>query len=327
MSISFIKPGVFASIQDKGRTGYRSSGIGPGGAMDPFACRVANYLVGNEDHSALIETGFPAPEIQFLQDAFISITGADFSPLLNNEPVTLWKPVLVRKDSVLTFAKPVIGNWCYLAVAGGWKTEPWLGSHSTNLSATAGGYQGRLISLGDVIYCKENMHHPADTPKANGRISERELDAVYQPGSTIRCLQSAEWQLMDSVSIQEFQTGEFQMDSRSDRMGYRFSGPPLVLTTKDELISSAVDTGTIQLLPGNSIIVLMADHQTTGGYARIASVIKADLPKMAQLRPGGKIRFKMVSLDEAEKTLLNSEQKLKEIRAGCHLNMEKFRNS
>jgi len=254
MSIKIIKPGVFASIQDTGRKGYRSSGIGPGGAMDPFACRVANYLVGNDDHSALIETGFPGPVIQFLQDVFIAITGADLSPMLNNKLVTLWKPVLAAKDSVLTFAKPVSGNWTCLAVAGGWKTESWLGSHSTNLAAAAGGYKGRMIGKDDLINCAENMYHPSGVPLANGRLSEHQLDKIYSPGNIIRCLSSVEWPLMDEASMDAFRSGEFQMGSQSDRMGYRFSGPPLELHTKEELIPSAVDAGTIQLLTNGTLL-------------------------------------------------------------------------
>jgi len=327
MGIKIIKPGVFTSIQDAGRTGYRSSGIGPGGAMDPFAGRVANYLVGNEDHSALIETGFPAPEIRFMQDAFMAITGADLSPMLDNNPVTLWKPVLAKKDAVLSFNKPVSGQWTYIAVAGGWKIQSWLGSHSTNLAAEAGGYKGRKIGKDDELGCLENMYHPSVFSQTNGRLSEHELHKIYSPGYSIRCMPSVEWQLMDVASMNAFQSDEFQMGSQSDRMGYRLSGPPLGLTTKEELISSAVDAGTIQLLPDGNLVVLMADHQTTGGYARIASVIKTDLPKLAQLVPGGKIRFSLVSREEAENTLLQMERSMKEIRAGSHLNMEKFRTA
>ena len=324
MSIKIIKSGQLTTIQDFGRTGYRDAGIGPGGAMDAFACRVANYLVGNEDQFAVIEMRFPAPEILFMQDALIAITGADLSASINNDPLPIWRPILAKKDSVLSFKNAVNGSWAYIAVAGGLKLDPWLGSHSTNLVAHAGGYQGRSFQKGDIIKCNENNLNPDNIKKLNGRLSEKEIIKIYQPANTIRCLPSVEWERMDEASMDKFQSAEFLMATKSDRMGYRFSGEAMQLKEPEELVSSPVDIGTVQLLPDGNIVVLMADHQTTGGYPRIASVIKADLPKLAQLRPGENIRFTLITRDEGETILLDMEQSLKEIKAGCQLNIEKF---
>lgn len=327
MSIKIIKPGIFTSIQDLGRRGYRNSGIGPGGAMDPFACRMANYLVGNDDHLAVIEMRFPAPEILFLQDAVVAITGADLTASINDDPLPAWKPQLIKKDSVLSFKAPVNGSWAYLSVAGGWKLDPWLGSYSTHLMAKAGGYMGRTLQKDDQVNCGENNLNPDNIRNANGRLSEKEILKVYQPANTIRCMPSVEWHLMNKLSMDLFESAGFLMTTKSDRMGYRFTGESLLLNEPKELISSAVDRGTIQLLPDGNIVVLMADHQTTGGYARIASVIKADLPKLAQLRPGEQVRFTLVSRDEAENSLLAMERSLKEIKAGCQLMIENFSRS
>lgn len=327
MSIKIIKPGILTSIQDLGRRGYRDAGIGLGGAMDSFACRIANYLVGNEDQPAVVEMRFPAPEILFLHDALIALTGAYLSASINDDLLPVWKPVLVKKDSVLSFKTPVNGSWAYLSVAGGWKMDPWLGSYSTHLMAKAGGYMGRPLQKDDLVNCAENNLNPDNIRKGNGRLSEKEINRIYQPADIIRCMPSVEWDLMNKESAELFQTTPFLMTAKSDRMGYRFAGEPLLLKDPKELISSAVDMGTIQLLPDGNFVVLMADHQTTGGYARIASVLKADLPKLAQLKPGEQVSFTLVSRDEAENSLLAMERSLKEIKAGCHLMIENLGRS
>ena len=165
--------------------------------------------------------------------------------------------------------------------------------------------------------CKENKILP-------WHISQYELDKIYHPQNTIRCIKSIEWNLMDEISKQNFINYDFIISNQSDRMGYRLNSKPLLLQQSTALISSAVDAGTIQLLPDGNCIVLMADHQTTGGYPRIASVIKADLPKLAQIKPGQSFNFTIVSLQEAENALLMMLQTLQEIKNACHLNIKKY---
>ena len=156
MSIKIIRPGVLATLQDAGRFGYRGIGIGSGGAMDIFAMKVAQYLCGNEDSEAVIEMNFPAPEILFEQDAIISITGADFTAVVNETIIPAWRTCFVKKDSVLKFKQPAWGAKAYLAVHGGWQAEKWLGSYSTHGKLTIGGFKGRALQKDDVIFFKEN---------------------------------------------------------------------------------------------------------------------------------------------------------------------------
>ena len=171
MSISIIKPGLLGTIQDPGRYGYGSLGINCGGAMDRYAARVANMLVGNQSHEAVMEIHFPGPQLLFEQNALISITGADFTPTLNDEPLPLWQPLIVRKNTILHFPKLEWGARCYIAIHGGFCIEEWLGSYSTNLKAGAGGYKGRKFEKGDELLAKENTIYFAGMMKAGRDVA------------------------------------------------------------------------------------------------------------------------------------------------------------
>ena len=324
MSIKIIKSGVLTTLQDGGRKGYRSMVIGSGGVMDIFAMSVANYLTGNNETAAVMEINFPAPEILFQQDALISVTGADFLATINGSALPMWKALFVQKDSLLKFTQPAHGTKLYLAVHGGFKADNWLNSYSTHLKVGAGGYQGRALQKDDILNfnktdfsCNENKILPWS-------IAQQVLDKIYLPQNSIRCIKSAEWNLMDEVAKLNFIDIDFTISNQSDRMGNRLNGQPLLLQHPAEIISSAVDAGTVQLLPSGNCIVLMADHQTTGGYPRIAAVIKAELPKFTQIKPGQSFKFTIVSLQEAEDALLVMQQTLHDIKNACHLNIKKY---
>jgi len=156
MCISIIKPGLLDTIQDLGRYGYGSKGINCGGAMDRYAAQVANMLVGNPIGAAVMEIHFPGPQILCESDTLISVTGADFTPSLNDEPLTLWQPMVIRKNTILHFPKLQSGARCYLAIQGGFRVPSWLGSYSTNLKAGAGGFMGRKLEKGDELFSGEH---------------------------------------------------------------------------------------------------------------------------------------------------------------------------
>jgi antagonist of KipI len=324
MSIKIIKAGVQTTVQDAGRTGHRSIGIGSGGAMDNFALLIANYLTGNEANAAVMEINFPAPEILFEQDALISLTGADFSATINEIALPSWAPVFVKKDTLLKFKQPIFGTKLYLAVHGGWQITKWLNSYSTNLKVATGGYYGRALQKDDTINFTTNYFSFAENKILPWHISQNELDKMYQPQNNIRCIKSIEWNLLNEASKQNFEKNNFSITNQSDRMGYRLNSQLLLLQQPTELISSAVDAGIIQLLPDGNCIVLMADHQTTGGYPRITAVIKTDLPKLAQTKPGQSINFTIVSLQDAEDLLIKMQQILQEIKIACLLNFKKI---
>ena len=315
---------MVATVQGAARSGYRGIGIGSSGAMDNFAMKVANYLTGNESAAAVIEVHFPAPEILFLQNALISITGANFDAAINDSTVPNWNLLFVKKNSILQFKKQLSGARAYIAVQGGWQAAQWLNSYSTHLKAVAGGYCGRALQKDDVIGFTASELSFDQNKIFPWYISQLELDKVYHPPNNIRCIKGVEWDLLNDSSKRIFENKDFIISLQSDRMGYRIENTPLLLQQTTELISSATAMGTVQLLPEGNCIILMADHQTTGGYPRIASVIKADLPKLAQSRPGGSIHFTCVSLKAAEDACMQMQKTLKEIKTACHLNFNKL---
>jgi len=322
MSLSIIKPGLLDTIQDLGRYGYSHWGINPGGALDRYAAQVANMLAGHKVDEAVIEIHFPGPQILFNQNALIVITGADFSPSLNEQPVSLWQPLVVRKNTVLQFPKLRNGAICYLSAHGGFCADKWLNSYSKNLKASAGGLYGRQLRKGDELFFKENAVYFAGLLKENDNMEllpwRADVKKVYDGPSEIFVIKGNEWEHLTGVSQYDFVEKNFIIHPSSDRMGYQLRGIPLRLNAKFEMVSSGVSFGTLQLLPDGQLIVLMADHQTTGGYPRIGHVISAHLPKLAQLRPSDSVHFKLVDIKLAEELLSSQQKDLQILERACH---------
>jgi antagonist of KipI len=304
-----------------GRYGYGNWGINPGGVMDPYAARVANMLVGNESTEAVMEIHFPGPQILFEQNALISLTGADFTPTLNDEPLPLWRPIVVRKNTVLHFPRLQWGARCYLAVHGGFNADKWLQSYSTNLKAGAGGHEGRKLEKGDELSFRESsIYFPALLKEGKDYRVLRWKAATgktYQYPNELFFIRGNEWDQLEEQCRIELLENNFIIHPHSDRMGYRLKGVPLVRNEKTELVSSGVHFGTMQLLPDGQLIVLMADHQTAGGYPRIGHVISAHFPKLAQLRPSDCIHFTLVDIAMAEELLMAMQQELNILQLSC----------
>lgn len=321
MAISIVKPGLLDTIQDMGRFGYGNWGINPGGVMDTYASRVANMLVGNEVSEAVIEIHFPGAQILFEQNALISLTGADFTPTLNDEPLPLWRPIVVRKNTVLHFPRLQYGARCYLAVHGGINVEKWLGSYSTNLKAEAGGYFGRKLEKGDEIsFHESSIYFPGLLKEGKDFHVMRWKAAsgkVYNYPNEIFFIRGNEWDWLSESSRSDMLENNFIIHPFSDRMGYRLRGVELKRDNQQELVSSGVNFGTLQLLPDGQLILLMADHQTAGGYPRVGHVISAHLPKLAQLRPSDCIHFSMVDVCMAEELLFAMQQELNILQRSC----------
>jgi antagonist of KipI len=322
MAFSIIKPGLLDTVQDLGRHGFGNWGVNPGGAMDIYAAQVANLLVGNDQHEAVIEIHFPGPQILFEQNTLIAITGADFSPTVNDEVIPRWQPVVVRKNTVLHFPSLVQGGRCYLSVHGGYCLKKWLNSYSTSLKAGV----GLQLKKGDELPFNESTIYFAGLLKDQNNFEilpwRVNTEKIYQFPHEIGVIPGHEWSLLSGASRESFTKDNYIIHPSSDRMGYQLSGVPLSLDKPVELVSSAVSFGTVQLLPGGQLIVLMADHQTTGGYPRIAHVVSAHLPKLAQLRPSDTIQFKLMDLESAEQLLVSRQKELHILQRSCmdHLN-------
>jgi antagonist of KipI len=326
MAFSIIKPGLLDTIQDMGRSGFGNWGVSPGGAMDSYAAQVANLLVGNDKVEAVIEIHFPGPQILFEQNTLIAITGADFSPRINDQSIPRWQPVVVRKNTVLHFPSLVQGSRCYLSVHGGYCLKKWLNSYSTHLKAGAGGWGGMPLKKGDELPFNENTIYFAGLLKEESNFEvlpwRVNTDKIYQYPHEIGFIPGHEWDLLSAASREAFLENCYLVHPSSDRMGYQLKGNPLALENPIELVSSAVSFGTVQLLPDGQPIVLMADHQTTGGYPRIAHVVTGHLPKLAQLRPSDSIQFQLMDMSMAERLLVARQKELHILQRSCldHLN-------
>ena len=312
--IQVVQQGLLDTIQDAGRYGYQHLGINPGGVMDRIALSIANSLVGNEATEAVIEMHFPASAFVFEADALIALSGGDFGAMVNGLPVSINKPVLISKYSVLRFTKPVSGARCYLAIAGGLALVPWLNSYSTHLKAGAGGFEGRRLQKGDRLPFKETNNY-ADLLKSREIWAlpwTPDMRGLYTDGGNIRVMNAP-------ASLTE---AAFTLTEQCDRMGFRLRGTPLKIQHKEERLSAGVSRGTIQLLPDGQLIILMADHQTTGGYAHIGHVITADLPTLAQLSPGQQLHFSTVSHETAVTLFKEQEQLLLFMQNACNLRLQ-----
>jgi antagonist of KipI len=320
MSIKVVRTGLLTTIQDGGRCGYRQYGVILNGAMDLYALRIANMLVGNDEHEGAMEITLMGPKLLFEQSCLIALTGGDLTPVIDGKDVPMWRPVWVKEGSVLEFGVPKKGCRTYLSVSGGFQLPKVMGSVSTYLRAEIGGYKGRALQYGDVI----GVNSPASfgeklIDSLQKRMGNRPFAATswtlhptwlpsYEPNPTIRAMKGAEFDRFTEESRQDVFTKPFQVTPQSDRMGYRLQGPALTLTEPFELLSSAVAFGTVQVPSDGNPIVLMADHQTTGGYPRIAQVASVDLPLLAQVLPGRRVSFSEVSLEEAQRLYLNREK-------------------
>ncbi|EGA89048.1 hypothetical protein GPDM_12517 [Planococcus donghaensis MPA1U2] len=325
--LKILKGGLQTSVQDLGRIGFQKYGVIASGVMDPFAHRLANLLVGNDEQLATLEISLVGPKIQFTEDTLIALCGGDLSPQINGSPIKTWRMLVVKKDSTLTFGEPRIGARCYLAVAGGIQVEEVMGSRSTYLRAGIGGFKGRSLTKGD------DIHNGELTPiqlKALERSSDNEFDWLVPPARyfeepIIRMIKGKQFELFNNTSKDQIFTEAFSVSGNSDRMGYRLEGPSLALEEPTELISEAVAFGSVQVPIDGNPIILMADRQTTGGYPKIGQVASVDLPLIAQLKQGQSLRFKEISLADAQQRYIEQEQHIREIKASIQLKQEEWK--
>lgn len=328
MSFRIRKSGLLDTLQDDGRYGYQHLGINPGGAMDILAMKIANALVGNDAGEPVLEMHFPAAEIVFETMVLIALSGADFSATVNGDPVPILHPIIIQQGSVLQFGKNTTGARIYLAVAGGYTTSEWLNSSSTHKQVKAGGFEGRALQKNDILSLKKNktnqvlsMDKPFVVFPWRAKVSD-----LYV-ANPFRFIPGAEYFCLTETSKQQLKSGVFTIDQQSDRMGYRLRWEGIALESCQELISSAVTKGTIQLLPDGQLIILMADHQTTGGYPRVGHVISADFASLGQLRAGEKFSLQKTDIPTAENLLFEQQRNLQQLQNACNFRLEEYLKS
>lgn len=302
-SFTTINPGFYTTIQDEGRWGYQAYGMPVAGAMDRYAYRVANLLVGNQANAATIEMTMLGAAFKFDESQLVAICGADMQAKLDGKSVSNWSSFIAPKGSELRFEYAITGCRAYLAVRGGIQVPSVLGSRSTYTRAKVGGLQGRALQQGDML----------DIGKDFGREARpRELAAEFIPRYEqqigLRVLLGPQDDMFTAEAIDTFFRSEYTISDEADRMGYRLEGAKISHLGKADIISDALPLGAIQIPAHGMPIIMMADRQTTGGYAKIGTVIGPDLAKLAQAKPGDKIRFENITEQEAVKVLRDERE-------------------
>jgi antagonist of KipI len=326
-----LHPGQLAAVQDGGRVGHQHEGIPVSGAMDEPSLRVANLLVGNDERAAALECTLVGPTLRFDEHALIALGGADLGVTADGIPLPLWRPIVVPANTIVSAASAIRGCRGYIAVAGGIDVPAVLGSRSTYSRAALGGLRGRALRRGDQlpIGAASELSRRIATrvigETGRGRVmvgrwgASKSLVPYHTPAAVLRLIEDEHTRLMTQASIERLWNAEFRVGAQSDRMGYRLEGATLALEAPCEPLSTGVAFGTVQLPPGGDPIVLMADRQTTGGYPRIGAVASVDLPLLAQLKPGDGLRFRSISLDEAQRLYLAREDNLQQARVAIAL--------
>ncbi len=298
MSMEILSPGLLSTIQDLGRFGFQESGFAPSGASDPLSMKRANALVGNDPGEAVIEMMLLGITAYFRAACVIALAGADMSPKLNGAEVENGCAIRVEPGDVLELSGTRDGMGCYLAAAGGFDIPAVMGSRSTGLRFGLGGFQGRRLVQGDLLPFRSPV---PDLPDLDSRrlISK----PVYARHIVLRAVAGPQDYMFSETELEGFFSRPYSVTNATDRMGIRLEGEPIVPKISCDIISDGTTFGAIQVPSGGQPIILMADRQTTGGYAKIATVITADLPRAAQMRPGTIVRFMAVAVEEAQDIL------------------------
>jgi antagonist of KipI len=294
--LKVITPGLRSLVQDTGRTGYQRYGVSVSGAMDGEALLLGNRLAGNDHGAAAVEVTIGGAEFEFLQSLVFAVTGADLGATLDGIPVPVWESLIAPPGAVLRFSGPVSGVRAYVCVAGGIATEPALGSRSTHAGSRLGGLDGGQLKPGDIMPVG-----PARQAVAGLRVPAPLL-REHSQGIALRTVPGGQAEAFSGRGIETFYGSEYAVTERSDRQGVRLDGPVIESASgRYDIVSDAVVRGAVQVPGDGKPIVLMADRQTTGGYAKIAVVASVDLPLVAQAAPGTKLRFTQIGLAEAQR--------------------------
>jgi len=296
--LQVVSPGLLTTIQDLGRPAAIAAGVPTVGAMDRFAHRAANLLAGNSPHDATLECTMNGPHLVAEEPCLVAITGADFQPRINGAPAPTWTSLLLIRGDRLSFEGRRSGARAYIAVGGGFEADRWLGSRSTSLIAGRGGMHGRALARGDVL----SVAAESPAPVVAGRELPPGLRPVYTD-RTVHVMPGPHVRRLDAESRKLLFSAEFTVSRDADRMGYRLDGPQLSMSG-DELLSFGLVAGAIQMPRSGQPILLMADHQTAGGYPVVAVVISASMPIAAQLAPGDTVRFTQTTAAEASRRRL-----------------------
>ena len=306
-----VEPGLLTTIQDLGRYGFSQFGVPPSGALDAFSLRVGNLLVGNREEEACLEITLMGLKIKALKEVVIAITGGDLSPTLNGDPLDMWRAHLLVEGDVLFFRKVRTGCRAYLALSGGVVAPKIMGSLSTYLSGNFGGLEGRKFRRGDILYA---LDLPSSLDKLGIRFP-RDWIPSLEKEVTLRVIPGPQDHHFTEKGFRTFRSSSYQVTLQCDRMGVRLEGPKIERRSdvEESIISEGLISGAIQV-PGDGKPLLILTELVTGGYTKIATTISVDLPRVAQLKPGDRVRFKPISIEEAHDLLKRQEDQLRKFK-------------
>jgi biotin-dependent carboxylase-like uncharacterized protein len=301
-------PGPMTTVQDLGRRGFLDRGVPLSGALDRLACRAANLLVGNPEEAAVLEITLMGPTLEILSSADVALTGADMGMTINGSPVPRWRSARVSPGDILRIPRAVEGCRAYLAVTGGIDVPPTMGSRSTFVRARIGGFRGRGLAKGDVLHRGEGnlAAHPRTFPDSAIPRYGREISLRALPGP-----QDDSFRKGTGV----FFNASYEVTTDADRMGYRLCGPAIECDegVPKSIVTEPTTPGNVQIPADGQPIILLVE-QTSGGYAKIATVISPDLSKVAQAAPGNTVHFERVTLEDAHRFYREQQELLSRIR-------------
>lgn len=294
MSVEVISGGLASSVQDAGRFGYQSMGIGTAGAMDDFSFRVANALLGNPLEHPVVEFAVLGPTVRFLRRAAFVVCGGECEPKLDGVPVPTWEVAVADEGAVLEIGPISRGVFGYLGLGGLISVPPVMGSRSTDVKARLGGVGGRFLKAGDVLPLEVDERCFARV----GMRPAREVLPSFGEEVSVSFTWGTEEDRFEPEARGLFVESSWTVTEKSDRMGYRLDGPPLRHGPRGaDIISDGIALGSVQVPGDGKPIVLLKDRQTVGGYTKIGTVVWAHLPRLVQVRPGGRVRFEPVDLE------------------------------
>ena len=313
MGIRILKGGMLTTVQDLGRTGYQSQGFSVAGVMDVRSFKIANLLLDNPENEAVLEFTLIGPTLEFTSATIIAITGGDFQPMLNDEPAPMYTAIYVNKGDILKFGSAKTGSRGYIAFSSYLDIPVVMGSRCTNLKSKIGGFKGRKLQAGDYIGFRIKRRYLRFFLSRKLEQEKFDDDSVK-----VRVVMGPQDSKFSKQGIETFLSSEYTVTSEFDRMGCRLDGAYIAPKESSDIISDGIAFGSIQVPAHGKPIILLADRQTTGGYAKIATVASVDIPKIVQRKTDHKIRFEAITVQEAQKLYLKEQKELDKMRKIIH---------
>ncbi|MGQ7846802.1 biotin-dependent carboxyltransferase family protein [Granulosicoccus sp. 3-233] len=325
--IEIITPGFYSSVQDQGRFGHRSAGVGSCGAMDAQALAIGNAALGNTADAAALEFTLGGFEIKAQSDITLCLTGAPLDAEIDGRPLFRWWVQTVLKGQQLKAGRCQSGMRVYLCVRGGIDVPLVLGSRSTDLKGHFGGVDGRVLKSGDKLSVGGSRNPVKPTRLGLSPRSFPELWRDLDETPTLRFVPANEWDELDTSNQAEFLRTDWQITPESNRVGYRLSGPQLRTRTPREMLSHGILPGTIQLPPSGQPVVQLMDANTAGGYPKLGKIIDADLPVLAQVPLGKPVRFQACAVEDAVAAREAQQRQTDRIRCLMAMAREDYRGA